>query len=245
MQQYFIEGPLALGADIEVNKEQSHHIRTVLRMKKEQSFVLVNETKNKFLVKILELEPFVKVQCIEELVGTNELPIEITIVQGLLKGEKWDWLIQKCCELGAVRIIPLQSKRCVVKLLNENNTKKITRWNKIALEACEQSKRDVVCEIREVVSFDQIKEYSSEVNIIAYEDASFQSESMISILEEHSQARSITIVIGPEGGFESAEVEKLQSIGYHRVSLGKRILRAETAAIAATTMIGFYYEAKN
>lgn len=244
MQQYFIEGPLALGADIEVNKEQSHHIRTVLRMKKDQSFIVVNENMEKFLVKIMELDPLVKVKCIEQHMGSNELPIMITIVQGLLKGEKWDWLIQKCCELGAVRIVPLQSKRCVVKLLNENNQKKITRWNKIAMEACEQSKRDVICKVYEVISFDQIDKYSSDINLVAYEDANFQSEALMDILELNKDVTSITIMIGPEGGFESSEIDKLQRIGYHRISLGKRILRAETAAIAATTMIGFYYEAK-
>lgn len=242
MQQYFVKETLGNDQEFSFDVEQSHHIKTVLRMKVGQKCSVVDGQSQKFYVEIIDVSQQVVARVVEAILDTNELPIKITVVQGLIKGERWDWMIQKCSELGADCIVPLQSKRCVVKLLNEKNEKKLVRWNKIALEACEQSKRNAVCEVREVIALKDIEQYRSDLNLVAYEDADFKAMPLANLCLQHQDIRSVTIVVGPEGGFDQQEIAYLNELNFLTVSLGKRILRAETAAMAAVNMLGFVYE---
>ena len=157
----------------------------------------------------------------------NELDIDITVILALIKNDKFDFAVQKLTELGVKRIVPYLAKRSVVKPGKGNN--KQERLTKIAREASEQSHRNCIPEICDYCTLKDLSKYKSDINIIAYE----KDDKLISDLK----GKSFTIVIGPEGGFEPSEYEQIVSLGFESVSLGKRILRAETAAIYLSSVI--------
>ena len=195
-----------------------------------------------FLASIQKVNKEVKATILEQIEDKTKLPIKVTLVQGLIKGEKWDFLLQKTSELGVHTIVPFSSKRSVVKTKKESIDKKLMRWNKISLEACEQCKRSTLVQIEEPISFSEITNYKSQLNIIAYEDADCESESLGKIMKQNPNITSITFVVGCEGGFDKEEVAYLEKHGFQRVSLGTRILRAETAAMYVVNAANFYYD---
>lgn len=242
MQQYFINQDLAVNDELVFDKEQSHHLAKVLRAKVGYEVYVIDNSSKRFLATLTNVANEVSALISEELSSENELPIKIKLVCALIKGERFDFMLQKCSELGVSEIVPLQTKRNVVKLLGENNTKKLVRWNKIALEACEQSKRNKLVEVTDVISLKMIDKHLSTLNLVCYEDARELSQSLKVHLNQYPNLDSITVVIGPEGGFEYQEIEYLESLGFKQASLGKRILRAETAAISIVDKIGYHFE---
>ncbi|MEG0240506.1 16S rRNA (uracil(1498)-N(3))-methyltransferase [Anaerorhabdus sp.] len=226
MQQYFIKGKLEQGKQIDFDKEQSHHIKDVLRMKEGNIIRLVNEDREAVFASIFYRDKEVYAICNEMDPNSNDMKCHVTLCVGLIKKEKWDYLLQKCTELGVGTIVPFESSRTVVKSKDEKVTKKQERWNKILLEASEQCKRNSCPILVEPIQFKNIIQYKSELNCIAYEDAKYIGEKLKDCLQSQS---SITVVIGPEGGFDQNEVNLLVNEGFHCISLGKRILRAETA----------------
>ncbi len=242
MQQYFISSITKLGESVLLSLEQSHHILTVLRMKDYDVIRIVDGASNIFLAHIQKVNKQVNAIIYEQLEDHTKLPVQITLVSGMLKGEKWDFLLQKVSELGVHTIVPFSSKRSVVKTKEEKLDKKLTRWNKIALEACEQCKRSTLVQIEEPISFSQIVNFKSQLNIIAYEDADCRSESLGKIIKQNPHITSITFVVGCEGGFDKDEVAYLEKHDFQRVSLGTRILRAETAAMYVVNAVNFYYD---
>ncbi|MGL5977416.1 MAG: 16S rRNA (uracil(1498)-N(3))-methyltransferase [Erysipelotrichaceae bacterium] len=243
MQQYFVRDVLTSQSTMVFDREQSHHLRVVLRMKVGSYVHVVDANQQTYLVALTHLDEEVTGHIESNITQERELPVQITLIQGLVKGDKWDWILQKTSELGVVRIVPLQSKRSVVKLLGEKNDKKITRWNKITLEACEQSKRNALVEVCEPISLKGVKHYLGQLNLVAYEDTDFKALPLKKRLDAH-HVNEITIVVGPEGGFDASEISELEAMGFLQVSLGKRILRAETASIAMVNTIGWYFENK-
>ncbi len=242
MQQYFIPSITKVGEDVFLNSEQAHHILTVLRMKDHAIVRIVDAASTIFLASIQKVNKEVKATILEQVEDKTKLPIKVTLVQGLIKGEKWDFLLQKTSELGVHTIVPFSSKRSVVKTKKESIDKKLMRWNKISLEACEQCKRSTLVQIEEPISFSEITNYKSQLNIIAYEDADCESESLGKIMKQNPNITSITFVVGCEGGFDKEEVAYLEKHGFQRVSLGTRILRAETAAMYVVNAANFYYD---
>lgn len=242
MQQYFIPSITKVGEDVFLNSEQAHHILTVLRMKDHAMVRIVDAASTIFLASIQKVNKEVKATILEQVEDKTKLPIKVTLVQGLIKGEKWDFLLQKTSELGVHTIVPFSSKRSVVKTKKESIDKKLMRWNKISLEACEQCKRSTLVQIEEPISFSEITNYKSQLNIIAYEDADCESESLGKIMKQNPNITSITFVVGCEGGFDKEEVAYLEKHGFQRVSLGTRILRAETAAMYVVNAANFYYD---
>ena len=237
MQQYFIEETVNLNDQFFFNDEQSHHIKNVLRMKNDDIVKIVDINHNPYLVK-LTIGNNVSGKVFESLEKYEE-KVRVTLVAALIKNDKWDFMIQKVCELGVSEIVPLEAKRCVVRLKDKAD-KKIMRFNKIALEACEQCKREDLVTVNKAISLKEISAYKSELNIVAYEDADYKGLNLKEILK--GKPKSVTIVIGPEGGFDPGEIEYLINNDFKCVSLGKRILRAETASIASVGNIMFYYE---
>ncbi|MEG2507005.1 MAG: 16S rRNA (uracil(1498)-N(3))-methyltransferase [Longicatena sp.] len=244
MQQYFINTNFEKNAKIELNKEQAHHVAHVMRMKEGTRIRLANLIGQLFYASIGYEDGGKKVfaQVLEEIVDNTKTRVKITLLQGMIKGEKWDYLLQKSAELGVSQIVPFVSSRSVVKSKEEKIDKKMIRWNKILQEACEQCKRSTLVDLKEPVSFEELITYRSELNIIAYEDADTLSESLSRVLCAHHNITSVSIVVGCEGGFSKEEVAYLQGEGFLSVSLGARILRAETAALALTNSIVFYYD---
>lgn len=242
MQQYFIKERAEIGQSISFDEEQSHHMMHVVRMKKDDIVRIADSSHRLFHVRIDIQKAGVCGQVIEELVDRTRASVEVTLIQGMIKGEKWDFLIQKACELGVSKIVPLISQRSVVKIPREKLDKKLSRWNKIALEACEQCKRSTRAEVLPPISLQEIAAYRSDVNLIAYEKADAASEKLYHVLSSHPHPSSVTCVIGSEGGFAQEEVQILMKQEFCRISLGYRILRAETAALSLLNTIDFYYD---
>lgn len=235
MQQYFYDKKIDEN-HIVLNEEQNHHIKNVMRMKAGTLIRIVDTTKTVFIGEV-SYQKNVEIINLTRSDENSEIGVEIVLLAGLLKKEKWEWMIQKACELGVTKIIPLNTSRTIVKL-EQQDKKKIARFNKIALEACEQARRNHLVVVEDVIDFKNIKEYCSDLNFIAYEAFS----NLTSLKNNLKQCQSITIIIGPEGGFSKEEVAFALKNNYQAISLGKRILRAETASIAAINTIVNYFE---
>lgn len=229
MQQVFIKEQVEVNQYVALDEKQSHHLLHVLRMKKDTCFRVVDGAGNRYMasLQIIEKEAWAKIdQKIEE---SAERKVKVTLLMGLIKKDKWDFCVQKSTELGVNRIVPFESKRTIVKASEEKGDKKVQRWNKIAMEAAQQCKRDVVPEIEMPLSLKEAcVQYQSDLNLVAYESMMENSALIRDVVKD---AQSITVVIGPEGGFDESEIEFLKEKGYCCITLGKRILRAETAAL--------------
>lgn len=219
-----------------ITGENAVHIEKSLRMKKGEEITLCTPDKtqcNCVIELIMPGQVYVNIK--EKAPCENEPDTLITLYQALPKGDKMDYIVQKCVELGVSKIVPVISARCVSRPDEKSLKKKIIRWQKIALQAAMQSRRGIIPQIAEAKSFDTaVKEADEERKIIFYECG---GESVKTLLSE--KAKTIGIFIGSEGGFEKEEVEKVLEKGGSKATLGKRILRAETAPLAALSIIMF------
>ena len=223
MQQYFVSETLSTGDEISLDKDILYHLVKVLRKDSSYTFRIVDQSGSIFHASLSG-----KDTCLikEKLDEDNELSCDITCILSLIKSDKLELCIQKLVELGVRRIVLYDARRSVMKIKDE---KKLQRLSKIALEAAEQSHRNIVPQVLMPISIKQMKDYMSEKNYICYE-----SERNITDIPSSS---SITYIIGPEGGFEDKEYEQICALGFESISLGKRILRAETAALYMTSVI--------
>lgn len=220
-----------------------NHIVNVLRMKVGDSF-LVSCDGSSDLCCIDEINDFqVKCRIIEENYNDTSLPIKIYLFQGLPKSEKMELIIQKCIELGVDGIYPVQMENCVVKLDDKKKASKTERWQKIAESAAKQSKRNTIPEIFSPISFAEAKKIASKLDLffVPYENEKGMCATK-DALSKIKNGCSVGIFIGPEGGFSDKEITACKDINADIISLGKRILRTETAAITAVSMCMLYAE---
>lgn len=223
MQQYFVDINVHEGDVIVLSEDILYHLVKVLRKDSSYKFRIADAMGNIYFANLINnRECKIGVPTNEN----NELDCDITCILSLIKNDKFELTIQKLVELGVNRIVPYESVRSVVKV---KDNKKIVRLRKIVKEAAEQSHRNIIPEVTDAISLKDIEKYKSEKNYICY-------ESEKNITDIHS-SRSITYIIGPEGGFENNEYKTICDKGFESVSLGKRILRAETAAIYMTSII--------
>jgi 16S rRNA (uracil1498-N3)-methyltransferase len=232
MQQYFVHQKLAIDMEFDMTVEQSRHISTVLRMKDGKIIRLVDCQSSVFYGSIQINKNIVRVKVTQPIFEKRESDVKITLAMALIKGERWDWVLEKATECGVSKIVPFTSSRCVVKEKPEASTRKLERYRKILMEAAEQSYRHNIPEIIETIPLKQLIEHKSSENFLAYE-----KEDDCFLASMKRDFSSVTIVIGPEGGFTSEEADYLTIHGFKSVSLGRRILRAETAAIAACIIL--------
>lgn len=223
MQQFFYNNKLNTNDIIRLNDDVLYHLKKVLRKGSDYTFRLVDIDGKIFHCHLIDDNNCVVDKYLDE---NNELDINITCILSLIKSDKLELCIQKLTELGVNRIVLYDSIRSVMKIKDE---KKLSRFEKIALEAAQQSHRNRIPEIKYIRSVKDMKQYMSEDNYICYE-----SEDNIVNIEV---ANDITFVIGPEGGFELNEYNNICELGFKSISLGKRILRAETAAIYMSSVI--------
>lgn len=241
MQQYFIKGICKINECFVFDDEQAHHIKNVLRMKNGSQVRVVDEDENAYSAEIILDAHGVSGLVCEKLMPT-ESSIKTSLIMGLIKGDKWDYLIQKACECGAYEILPMVSSRCVVKAKEEKADKKLARWNKIAIEACEQCKRTHRTQVLSAIDFKSSLQCDADLKLIAYEDADLKACNLAEVFNAHASIHSIAVMIGPEGGFSIDEVEQAEAVGFIRVSLGASIFRAETAALFALNAISYHYD---
>ena len=233
MQRYFAT---LVDQQIVLSEDDIHHIIHVMRMKVGDHFEVVVKARL-YECEITSLSPlqFNKIEKEEDV----EIKTNITLFFALAKGDKIDLVIQKATELGVHKIVLFKSKRCVVNFDNKDIDKKLNRYRKIAKEASEQCHRLIVPEILGVIDLKNIDSYLEEVNLLAYEKLAGNTTESFEIKE---RTKSVSIMIGSEGGFEEEEVNYLTSKGFQTISLGKRILRCETAAIYALSVLAYLLE---
>ena len=241
MQQYFLDNFLDIDKQVAcITGQDAHHIIKVMRMRLDEEILIVIQA-TAYVAKIIELneskkEVLVQAVCVETVV--RELPLHVTIALGLLKAEKFEYAIQKMTELGVSQIFPWQAERSVVKLKDKQTSKKIERWELIAKEASEQSKRLKIPDILQVATLSEIIKTTpaSTTIYVAYEELATTEKTKIKLAAEDN----VLFLIGPEGGISDKEVTLLKNLAkertIHFVSLGTRILRAETAAIFAMSL---------
>ena len=221
-----------------------NHIKNVLRMKVDEELLVSNGQDKDYYCKIEAIsDDEIKALILDEEFEGTELPTELYLFQGLPKSDKMELIIQKAVELGVKEIIPVATKRCVVKLDDKKEASKIKRWQAISESAAKQSRRTIIPEISSVMSFkeaiNRAKEF--ELGIIPYENFKDMKETK-EVLSKVQKGIKIGIFIGPEGGFEESEVQYALDNGIHPISLGKRILRTETAGLAIVSVLMFQLE---
>lgn len=247
MYQFFVELSQINVNDksVIITGDDVNHIRNVLRMKPGEEISVSNGVDGKeYRCGIVSLEAD-RVICELRFVKEDdvELPCKVYLFQGLPKADKMEWIVQKAVELGVYEIIPVAAKRCVVKLDEKRAGAKIARWRGIAEAAAKQSKRGIIPQVTEVLSFPQALKKASDmdVRLIPYEMAEGMEKTR-QIIDGLKPGQSIAVFIGPEGGFEEAEIWEAQEIGVEPVTLGKRILRTETAGMAVLSWISYRLE---
>ena len=220
-----------------------NHIKKVLRMKEGDEILVSCDGESDLCV----LREFSGDTVIAEIIKDNfqdtELPVKIYLFEGLPKSDKMELIIQKCVELGVYAIVPVEMNRCVVKLDDKKKKSKLSRWQSISESAAKQSKRNTVPEIMNVMSYKEALLFAEKLDLflVPYESKNGMADT-VSALKEIKNGMSVGILVGPEGGFEEKEVEEALSAGAKVISLGKRILRTETAAITAVGMCMLYTE---
>lgn len=220
-----------------------HHILNVMRMKKGETFEVVHNS----LIHIAEItstKPF-SYNIIDIVKEEKEIANPITLFYALSKGDKNEFVMQKATELGAKRIVLLSSKRSVLKMSQEDFLRKKERFERIIKEASEQSKRTSIPEILGVYPMDSIpSELLCDKNYVAYECDSGKTDNTLNEFMNIKDNESVSILIGSEGGIDEKEIQALRKQGFISISLGKRILRTETASVYALSVLGFILERK-
>lgn len=246
MQRFFVE-PHQIDEEahqIHITGSDVNHISNVLRMKTGEELWISDGSKYEYRCTIESFEPDeVLLHIVYSQEPEYELPCRIYLFQGLPKADKMELIIQKAVELGAYEIIPVETKRCVVKLDGKKSAKKTARWQQIAESAAKQSKRMLIPNVHEVLTFREALKYaeSMDVRLVPYELARGMQETK-EILAEIEPGQSVGIFIGPEGGFEEKEIEAAIEGGAKPITLGRRILRTETAGLAILSVLMFQLE---
>ena len=234
MPRICLPAPVFLNNRISITDEKAHYLASVLRCGKGDCLIIFDGKGNCFRTTIITADKREVVAEVAEKIPCNlESDLNITLVQGLLKGEKMDMVVQKTTELGVKEILPVITGRSQLR-----DTKKIARWRKIAEEASRQSGRSMVPVVHETVEFDNfLSAHDSIHGLVFYEEGGVGlTEAVSSLIPRHSP---FFVLIGPEGGFTKEEITLAKEKGLIVTSLGKRILRAETAAISAVTLVQF------
>lgn len=245
MYHFFVDPDQIGEKEIQITGKDVKHIKNVLRMQIGEQICLSNGEDNREyrceIVSMAEEEVCAKIMWVEE-VGM-ELPNKIYLFQGLPKSDKMEWIIQKAVELGVYEIVPVATKRAVVKLDLKKEQNKRKRWQGISESAAKQSKRSMIPQIHPVLTFEQAVEYaeSLDVKVIPYELAQGMKKTR-EIFMGIRPEQSVAVFIGPEGGFDEKEVAIAMQHGVTPVTLGKRILRTETAGMAVLSMLVFCLE---
>ena len=237
MQRYFAE--IDKNQNIVISNDDIFHITKVMRMNINDTFE-INANGDLKVAKITSLNPF-KYEIIKEINENHELNGYVRLLYCLPKGEKTDLVIQKAVELGCNEIVLINSERSIAKITKENKEKKLIRYNKIIKEASEQSKRSKLCILKDVISFKEISNYKADYSLIAYENTSFTSKNLIDLLP-HLKGKTINVIVGAEGGISKSELEIAKNASYQEISLGKRILRSETACIFILSLLSLYLD---
>ncbi|MDE6993211.1 MAG: 16S rRNA (uracil(1498)-N(3))-methyltransferase [Lachnospiraceae bacterium] len=245
MYQFFVEPQQIQDRKIIITGSDVNHIRNVLRMKPGEEIAVSNGIDGREYRCGIEAFTQDEVICTLRFVKEDgvELPSRIFLFQGLPKADKMELVVQKAVELGVYEIIPVAARRCVVKLDEKKAAGKVARWQGIAEAAAKQSKRAVIPQVHSVMRMQEAVECarSMDIRLIPYELAEDMQHTR-AVIEAAEPGKDIAVFIGPEGGFEESEVRMAKEAGIEPVTLGKRILRTETAGLTVLSWLMYHLE---
>lgn len=239
MYNFFVDENAKTIDGYSISGKDYNHIKNVLRMKAGEDLLVTFNGKSDLCSICDFTSDEVLVKVIKPDYQSTELPIFITLFQGIAKGEKMELIIQKAVELGVSEIVPVEMKRCVAKIEKNKVKQKTERFNLISESASKQSKRNVIPTVKEPMTFDNSLSYAKDFDllIVPYECAEGMTATT-NVLSSIKKGMKIGVMIGSEGGFDDGEIEKAKALSNARViSLGKRILRTETASITALSLL--------
>ena len=237
------DGMLAIGG------EDYNHIKNVLRMHPGEKLAVrgTDQSSDEYVFEIVSFSDG-RVNCRQLSVkqSETELPVRVILFQGLPKADKMDFIVQKTVEMGVSEIVPVEMHRSIVKLAGDKRRKRTARWQTIAEAAAKQSKRAVIPQVQEIMTFREALQYaasSADYVLVPYEAmADAGGTGTRSLLETMEPGRTAAVFVGPEGGFEESEIEEALQGGAKTISLGRRILRTETAALAFLAFLIYRFE---
>ena len=246
MPRFFIRKDQIIDTDnvktITVTGDDAHHISRVLRMRVGDAVTVCDMQKTVYECKIASVSDEVSLTVVSERASDTEPLAYVKLFQAIPKGDKLETIIQKSIECGACEIIPFASERCVAKIDKKDAPKKALRHNKIAESAAKQSGRGIIPNVSEAMSFDEAMKNASQSELFIFCYEGDGTCSLKDILREHNNAKTVSVVIGSEGGFSLKEVETARNLGAKVAGLGKRILRCETAPTFALSCIAYETE---
>ena len=240
MRRFYVTPDNMVDGQVFIDGEEARHIATVLRSQPGDKISVFDGSEYEHEVKLLSVTSSMVIgQVLFSRLNTTEPPVVVTLVQGLAKGEKMDYIIQKSVELGVNRIIPIQTDRSLVKLDRERAFGRVKRWNRITVEACKQCGRSQPPVVDEVSCLGSIlKGVSGTPSIFFYEQ--HKTNQLGTLINQHRQAmleQGVVVFIGPEGGFSQREAQLAEKTGSLMAGLGPRTLRTETAGLVALSIL--------
>lgn len=238
MHRFFVPPSTIQENWVTLPEATAHQIRNVLKMRMGTSIVVLDNQGWEYVVELKEIErKYVRGQVVEKRQAGGEPTIEVTLYQAILKKHNFELVLQKCTEIGVTCFVPMITERTVVSDIKDS---KFDRWERILTEAAEQSRRGKIPHLREPIGFEAVVAELSHYNValIPYENE--QKQGLRDFLQQKTDVNSVAILIGPEGGFSAAEI--MQAKAAFPVTLGSRILRAETAAMVASSLLLYELE---
>jgi 16S rRNA (uracil1498-N3)-methyltransferase len=239
MRYFFVESSLLKKPFSTIEGSEARHMKSVLRLKPGDRIRVFDGEGFEYDASIHRFfDDRVEIKIARKFPGTRESPVQIGVAQALLKEKKMDRLLRHLCELGVTHWIPFISERSVPRPGQKQISARIQRWNRIVQESCKQCRRSKLPRIIETLSFEDVLDYGSscDLQIVFYEN---ESATLKSLMPPNSAPSRILLILGPEGGFSDQEIENARAAGCVVAGLGSRILRAETASIAACTLVQF------
>lgn len=237
MYNFFVDGDARVGNCFRIGGKDHNHICNVLRMQLGDTFLVSCEGTSS-LCRLTQIrDDSVEAEIVEADYRNTELPVRFYLFQGLPKGDKLELIIQKTVELGVAGIVPVEMSRCVMKLDEKKKKARRERWQSIAESAAKQSKRNVIPQVSDVLTYKQAMDKAAELDLflVPYENERGMAATR-EALSRIKSGMSVGILVGPEGGFDDKEIELARQAGAAVISLGSRILRAETAAVTAVAL---------
>lgn len=244
MNRFFVPSENLSDGIVTITGSDVNHIKNVLRMTAGDRLEVVCGMGSEYECEIVTLaQDMIRLKVLSEISSSRELPVRIHIFQGLAKSDKLEFIIQKCVELGASEIIPVAMARSIMKVDPKKAPAKLQRYNAICEAAAKQSKRQVIPAVHDFMSYKDALKYASGMDMILFPyELAEGMEGTRKAFNDIKGDTDIAIFIGPEGGFDPAEVESAKDAGARVISLGRRILRTETAALCAVSMIMYECE---
>ena len=239
LRRFFIDKQKRTGNTVLIDGEEFIHMNRVLRLKTNDDIIVCFNDGYDNFAKITQCEKnFAKAEIYVSQINKNEPTLDITLFQALIKGEKEDLLIQKAVELGVNEIYPFESENCTVKI--KEGEKKSERLNKIAQEAAKQCKRAKITHIHPFITFKELLNKLKNFSVVIFASELEEKNSLIQYLNSVVPLKNVALIIGSEGGFTQNEHKALTESKAYPITMGNRILRAETAGIALISAITFY-----